>query len=415
MNTKKIYLLFCSVLFFVSTGVFSQSALNEYLKVAALNNPDLKTSFNNYMAAVQKVNQVGALPETMVAFGYFIQPVETKVGPQRATVNMSQSFPWFGLLKTKKTVASNLADAKFELFNNKKEALFFEVKSAYYQYYFIEKAIEITQQNIAILQVFKRLSLVKIESGKATAADELRVELELNDLQNQLALLKDTKHTLLVKFNNLLLKEPNSPIVVPTVLWQNSVPYTQLEMMEQIYNSNYELKSIDYRLAAFAEQKKVTKKEAYPSFTLGFNYVIIGKDPTMNSVNNGKDAFMFPSIGLKIPIFSHKYKAMAKEANFLYEAEKFSKIAQKKKLSNVFSNTQKNYNDAERRILLNKKQSLIAKKILDLLMTSYSTSETNFEEVLRVEKKLLGYELAYQQALVDKNTAIAFMNYLLGK
>jgi len=70
--------------------------LEEYLKIAAKNNPGLKVTFNEYMAAMEKVPQVGALPDPQFAFAYFAQPVETRVGPQNWKFNLSQSFPWFG-------------------------------------------------------------------------------------------------------------------------------------------------------------------------------------------------------------------------------------------------------------------------------------------------------------------------------
>jgi hypothetical protein len=39
----------------------------------------------------------------------------------------------------------------------------------------------------------------------------------------------------------------------------------------------------------------------------------------------------------------------------------------------------------------------------------------DFEELLRLQRKLLDYELAYHQALVDLNTAVARIEYLYGK
>ena len=98
----------------------------------------------------------------------------------------------------------------------------------------------------------------------------------------------------------------------------------------------------------------------------------------------------------------------------MQEAEVFKKEDKKNSLSTVYENTHKNYSDSDRRILLNKKQIGIAKKVLDVLITSYSTDSKDFEEVLRIERQLLKYELAYQKALIDKNAVTAFVNYLIG-
>lgn len=84
------------------------------------------------------------------------------------------------------------------------------------------------------------------------------------------------------------------------------------------------------------------------------------------------------------------------------------------KLNTLNKRVLKDYKNSDRRIALNAKQARIAKKVLDVLLTSYSTDAKDFEEVLRMERKLLTYQLAYQKALTDKNAATAFINYLLG-
>ena len=412
VNTYK--LLFLSLLLMLSTNAFSQENLDNYLEIAAESNPGLKAKFNDYMAAMEKVPQVGALPDPSIAFGYFIQPVETRVGPQEWRFNLAQSFPWFGLLDAKEDVATEMANAKFEDFENTRSNLFFEVKTAYYNYYFIEKAIKITEENIEILNIFKRLSLVKIEAGKASVVDELRVELELNDLENQLALFRDTKYALQVKFNNLLNTDEQSPIVVPDTLWQDGLPEGQLSILEEIYSSNHQLKAIGHRLNAFVNQEVVAKKEGLPKFNIGLSYNVVGENPLSTAVDNGNDAFVFPSVGISIPLYRKKYKAMVNEAQYLQEGEILRREDKKNSLTTIYENTSKDFNDGDRRIALNKRQSEIAKKVLDILITSYSTDADDFEEVLRIERQLLKYELAYQKALTDKNAAVAFIYYLLG-
>lgn len=392
----------------------TKESLDSYLKIAAENNPGLKAKFSDYMAAMQKVPQVGTLPDPQFAFGYFINPVETRIGPQRTSLGLKQAFPWFGLLRSKEDVATEIAKAKYEAFENSKSNLFFEVKTAYYNYYFMEKTIKITKENIEILRIFKNLSLVKIENGNASIVDELRVELELNDLENQLALFTDSKKVFLAKFNNLLNRGTYEEIDAPEEMWQDELPYENLAIMDSIYNNNHEIKSIDHKLNAFVNQEKTAKLDGMPKFNIGINYIIVGKNPNSSDPNNGNDALLFPSIGVSIPIYRRKYKGMIEEAKHLQSAEISKKEDKRNTLSTIFENTYKEFSDSERRIYLNNKQSDIAKKVLDVLITSYSTNSKDFEEVLRIERKLLGYKLEEQKAITDKNASIAFINYLLG-
>ena len=415
MTTKIKKYLFLSLVLMLSISSFSQENLNNYIEIAAKNNPALKAKFNDYMAAMEKVPQVGTLPDPSIAFGYFIQPVETRVGPQQLKLKLAQSFPWFGLLSAQEDVATEMAKAIYEDFENTKSNIFFEVKTVYYNYYYIEKAIDITKKNIEILEVFKRLSLVKIEAGNASIVDELRVELELNDLENKLSLFLDTKDALQVKFNNLLDIEDTTEIIVPEVLWQEEIPLDQLSMLDEIYNSNHQIKNIEHKLNAFLNQEIVARKQGLPKFNIGLGYTIIEENPGSTVVNNGKDAFLFPQVGVTIPLYRKKYKALIKEAQHRQEAEIFRKEDKKNTLSSVYENTYKDFNDGDRRIALNIRQSEIAKKVLDILIISYSTNSKDFEEVLRIERQLLKYELEHQKALIDKNAAAAFIDYLIGK
>jgi cobalt-zinc-cadmium efflux system outer membrane protein len=78
----------------ISFTLSAQHDLDVYLQSAAENNPGLKAKFKEYMAALEVIPQVGALPDPTLALGYFISPVETRVGPQRLKISAAQMFPW---------------------------------------------------------------------------------------------------------------------------------------------------------------------------------------------------------------------------------------------------------------------------------------------------------------------------------
>ncbi|MCK5461759.1 MAG: TolC family protein, partial [Bacteroidales bacterium] len=138
LNIYKSILPVCFLLLNFSAG--AQDMLDSYLIIAAENNPGLKSRFNEYLAALEVAPQVKALPDPQLAFGYFIQPVETRVGPQEFRISASQMFPWFGTLKSKEDVAIQTAKAKYEAFEETKSKLFNEVRGTYYNIYFNRKA-----------------------------------------------------------------------------------------------------------------------------------------------------------------------------------------------------------------------------------------------------------------------------------
>lgn len=408
---KKYRTIITILLLLIVSTVSAQEELNGYLETAAENNPGLKAKFNEYMAALEVAPQVKALPDPQVAFGYFIKPVETRVGPQEFKVSASQMFPWFGTLKAKENAVFQLAKAKYEAFEEAKSELFNEVRSTYYNLYFNNKAIGITHENIEILNSFKRLSNVKVEAGLVSAVDEYRIEMEIGDLENQLALLKDKQHVLNVMFNNLLNVGYNDPVYIPELLWTDDFLLSKQAALDSIRINNHQLLNIDFQSEALSFKQEAAKKTGKPSFNVGFDYTIVGKGE--NSLA-GTDAFMFPKIGITIPLYRNKYKAMVQEVIYLESAKEDEKVNTINVLETLFENGWTDYRDAGRRITLFASQLNLARKSLNILETDYAIGSKDFEEILRMERKFLKYNLELEKAKADKQAAISFIDYLMG-
>ncbi len=409
---KRLVYTLTIVLLTLSGTVSAQEVLNQYLQTAAENNPGLKAQFSEYMAALERVPQVGALPDPTVAFGYFIQPIETRLGPQQAKISASQMFPWFGTLSARENSVEALAKAKYELFEEAKSKLFYDVKATYYNLFFTEKAIGITLENIEILSSFKGLANIKVESGSGSAVDAYRVEMEINDLENQLALLRDNSNVLKVKFNKLLNADESSNVQIEELSGEMLLS-KQVEL-DSIMANNNALSSFDYQLEGMEYRKKSASKEGLPQFSIGLEYAFIGEGNSTAS-NAGQDAFVFPKIGLTIPLYRSKYKAKVQEVVYLQEAKSFEKSDKENTLTVLFESVWKDYQDANRRFSLYQTQTELAKKSLSILESNYATNNMDFEEILRMERKLLKYALELQKATADKEAAVAFIHYLQGK
>lgn len=408
MKTKIIIL---SIILALSSSLFAQDVLNQYLETAAKNNPALKAKFNEYNASLEKVPQVGALPDPTLTFGYFAMPVETKNGPQNLKVSFTQMFPWFGTLNSKEDIFVSAAKSKYEDFEDAKSKLFFDVKSTYYDLYYIKKGIDITLENITILETFKRLALIKIEAGTASGVDELRVELELNDLENTLALLKDKWFVNTVKFNNLLNVDNNSDIQIPETLWIDDIQFSRQAIIDSLTQNNHQLKSLDFMKESFAHSEHLGKKQGTPNIIVGVDYTSIGKSGV--SPDAGKDALLF-KVGITIPLYRKKYSAMVNEAQIQQQVVEDKKQNQVNVLETLFEKVYSEYADANRRIALYEKQSELAKRAIKLLENEYANNGKNFEEILRMERKVLKYSIDLEKARADKQASIAFINYLMG-
>ena len=390
----------------------AQKPLDRYLETAAENNPGLKAAFNEYMAALEKVPQVNSLPDPKVAFQYFVKPIETRMGPQRFKAGVSQMFPWFGTLEAKENAAAQKAKARYQKFKQQKSRLFKEIRAAYFDLYFNEKATEITLENLGILKTFEELVLIKVKAGKASSLDKYRLEMEQGDLENRLAFLRDQENSLRISFNNLLNVEEDSKVQIPDTLWDDEFNLSRQALKDSITSENHKLLTLDYQAKALDYQKKVAEKAGMPDFSVGLGYAVIGKGD-MNL--QGTDAFIFPKVGISIPLYRDKYEAKVQEVVYRLKAQEQKRQNTENELHSLFAEGWKDYRDALRRVELYKEQSRLARQSMDVLESRYSTNTNDFEEVLRMERKLLKYRLELEKARADQQSAISFIHYLMGK
>ena len=415
-NRKNLFQLFVLlVLLFSPTVVYAQTELDGYVQIAGENNPQLQSLFQQYMAALERLPQAKALPDPTVAFGVFVSPVETRVGAQRANISISQMFPWFGQLKAQESVVADLAKARYQEFEDAKNKLQFEVRSTYNNLYVLRSAIEITQENIVLLNSFKELAKVKFESGKGSFVNVLRIDMEVLELDSQLELLRDSETPILSRFKELLNTELPSLIAFPDTLWSDNLETDLAFLNDSLLVNNPVLSKYDYEMSSLTNQARVAELQGKPSFSVGLSYINVAKRDGVDVSGNGRDAIALPQVGIRIPLYRKKYEAMVKEKQILRESVRLQKDNTINRLQTSLEEWIKDYRDAVRRENLYEQLSGIARQSLNLLVSEYTTEGSDFEEVLRMDRQLLKYELELEKARADRNTTVAYINYLIGK
>ena len=175
------------------------------LQIAVEENEGLKVLEKEFETALQKAPQVNERPDPEIGVGIFPLPVETRLGPQILRVGATQMFPWKGLLEGKK----DLELAKANVLDKRVDArileLRYQIEQAYFKLYEIEKSQEILRRNIAILNGLENIALVKVETGKTSAADVLRVQLKTKELLQEIEILENAKSKPTITINQLLL------------------------------------------------------------------------------------------------------------------------------------------------------------------------------------------------------------------
>ena len=408
---KLILNILIGVLLFLPIGTQAQN-LNDYLIEAAENNPGLKSSYFEFEAALQKTAQVKALPDLLLSFGYFVSPVETRVGPQRAKFSLVQMFPWFGTNGTRADVYEFNAQAKYQEFLDQKNELYYRVKAAYYPIYELKEKIKWQQENLEILETYKRLSTTNFSNGKGAMVDVIRVDIMIDNAATELQLLKDKLRPLEISFNRLLNRADSLEVFVSEDLDVKGMHYQYNR--DSLLTNNPSLKTIDLKIEGANAMEATASKEGLPSFGVGIDYAIVDKRTDVDIADNGKNVFM-PMVTMSLPLFRGKYKASVKEAQLTQSALTQHKADLENRLVSSFEISNYELERTVRLTELYNVQILKTKQAIDLLYSAYANSGKDFEEILRMEQQLLKYKIAKATASKDYYVEAAKLDYIKAK
>ncbi|MCL4482094.1 MAG: TolC family protein [Bacteroidetes bacterium] len=454
---------------------FSQErtdSLFNYLEIAAKNNPTVLQRYAEYEAALQKVPQVGSLPDPDFSLGVFLKPMELVGGNQLADITLMQMFPWFGVLKYARDEMSLMAKAKLETFRDAKLQVFYDVQRTWYDLNKVKQNIRVSEKNIALLRTIERLAVVRFKadpsgsssapasqtttqssakssssgssgmnsmggssgnsagsvssqaaspmggssmgssSGGSGLSDVYRIQIEIGDLQNNINLLKNQLNTISAQFNSYLNRPQATIVTLPDTLKSENFDPSLLAISDSILKNNPMLGMLQFEQQSLEARKQMVTKMSYPMVGVGLNYSLINKSAMSTSSMNGKDMVM-PEVKVTLPIYRKKYKAMRDEADFLKSANTQNYKATANTLQTEYYQALQLYQDAQRRTKLYASQYQLASKTLDIMFKSFASSGASLTDILRVRQQTLDYEYRQIEAVADNNTAIAWFNRLM--
>jgi outer membrane protein TolC len=474
MKSEKVFMKAIIVFFGLLSGLIahSQDSLSYYLLLAAKNNPVVLQKYYEYEAALQKVPQVGSLPDPELNLGVFLSPMELVAGNQVADIRLMQMFPWFGVLKNAKDEMSLMARAKFELFRDAKLQVFFDTQKTWYELFKLKENIRISRKNIDLLNAIERLSLVKFKtasnapansvsagpaiqagvspnssgnspgmqtmgsgSGTATGSissqpsatmqgnpmsasgnssgltDVYRIQIEIGELENNIALLHNQQQTTLARFNSFLNRPALAPVYLPDTLIADSADIQPQAVTDSLISDNPMLGMLQYERQSLDSRKKMVTKMGYPMVGIGLNYSLINRTEMSSSPMNGKDMIM-PMVTVTLPVYRKKYKAMQTEADLMKKANEENYTTASNNLKTEYYQAVQLYEDARRRVTLYADQSQLANQSLAIMMISFANSGSGLSDVLRVRQQTLDYDYKRIEALSDFKTAVAWLKRL---
>jgi len=388
--------------------------LKDYLAFAALHNAGLQVAFEQWKIAVEQVPQAKSLPDPKFTYGYFIEEVETRVGPQRNKLEIMQTFPWFGEIEARTDAAAAAAKAARKRYEAAKLKLFSEVKDAFYEYTYLAKAIEIAKENLELIQHFEEVALTKYITAATGHPDVIRAQIELARLEDRLKMLEELRKPVVARLNAVLNRQSLEMLPWPRKAQLRTAEVSRDKMIQLLRARNPELEALDFELEAAKNGVDLAQKKFWPNVGVGVGWTDTGSTLNPGMSDSGKDPIIL-MFTMNLPIWREGYKAAELQAKANVRKASHQKKQAENTIIALAERSLYDFEDSDRKrklygdVLIPKSEEL-----LEASETAYKSGTIDFLSLINAQQKLLEFQLYYERAMTDNQQELARLEMLVG-
>ena len=393
-----------------SETIAGSPALQQLIEQALENNPEIKAMQRRFDMMRARIPQAKALDEPTLSVGYMgnIAPFTLQKGDPSSgrSISITQDLPYPGKRSLKGKVASSDADAEWWNFEQTRRNVVAEVKDAYFDLYYIYKAIGVVNKTKTLLQQFTKIAEARYAVGKGIQQDVLKAQVEFSKLIEQETVLQQRKEVTEARLNSLLYRESDSPLATPEELKPRDFSYSLAELNATAVANYPELKAQRRNIEGAQYSIQLAKKNFYPDFSIGLTYINRPAMPEMYGV----------TVGVKLPIYiGQKQRPALTEASASFEAEKRSLENKTTVLMFKIRDKYLAQTTAQRLVKLYS-TTIVPQSSLSLesAIAGYEVGKVDFLTLLDNLVTLLNYELSYYEQLSNEEKAVAGLEPLVG-
>ena len=251
--------------------------LDGLTREALARNPAIKSAARRVQAMRARVPQAKSLPDPVVSAGWMgdiVPPFGVQQGfpPSARSISASQEIPFPGKLKLRGQIADRDAEAAWWDYENTRRKVVADVKVAYYNYFYDQKALEITRKDKDLLEKLTKIAEVRYKVGKGIQQDVLKAQVEVSRLLQRLTILEEQEKTARAQLNTLLYRDPDAPLPAAASFEQSKLPYTLDELYRMAHQNDPDVQRQERTIARNQYAANLAGKAYDPDLRVGYTY-----------------------------------------------------------------------------------------------------------------------------------------------
>jgi len=396
-------------------------SLENCIKLALGNNPQINAAFQDILAADARLKQVwsnyfptfswqtgytrlrqlqlsDALGENLT-FNYYVL----------GQITLSQMLYDFGVTQNQATIKRLDYDAYKKTFEATVNDVIYQTKDAYYNVLFAYENRRIAQDTVEKYQLFYNQAKAFYQMGMNPKVDVTIAETNLSNAKLKLIQAENGVNLAIAKLNNIMGVPYIEKYNIVDRLQYKPVNLTFEQSIDTAREARPELKLAEIKVEGANQTLKLAKKGFYPNISVEAQYQRGGKSWNSNYGYNLGGYLTFPTINGML------LRNEIKEARYLYDRE----LANAKNTQNaIYLEIQNAYLKLEEKrnqlpvAILQVKQS---KENYELSYGRYRVGEASPTELKDAEITYEQAQLIYYTALYEYNSAKAQLEKAIGK
>jgi cobalt-zinc-cadmium efflux system outer membrane protein len=390
--------------------------LNDLIEAALEKNPDVLAAKSKWEVFKERPPQAGALDDPMLGLGIVNLPVDTfsfrDEDMTMKEISVTQRLPYPGKRGLRSEMAQKEAEAALSDYEEAKNKVSREMKMAYFDLFYANRAIEVTERNREILKLLNQIAETRYSVGEGIHTDVLKAQVELSKMIDELIMLNQSKRTLKARINTLLHQPPFAPLGDPAEVMLEKFSADPEELVKAAAQNRPLLQSMKKMVERNRAGLRLAEKDYYPDFDFKLAYGQRDDGPM------GRRADMVTAmVGINLPLwYKSKQERKVAESQKDIQSAKDQLAAITNDIRFVISDKLTEIERAEKQMELLKTGIIpLATLSLDSAMSSYRVNKVDFITVLDSLMTLFKNEIQYYRLLTDSRKSIAEIEAAVGR
>ena len=390
--------------------------LKDLIEDALSKNPDVLATKSKWEVLRERPAQAGSLDDPMVGLALLNVPTDTFGFRQEdmtmKEISVIQRVPYPGKRPLRSEMAQKEAEAAYSDYEEAKNKISRDVKTAYYDLFYVNKAIQVTEKNREVLKLLNQIAETKYSVGEGIHTDVFKAQVELSKMIDELIMFSQNKRSLKARINTLLHLPPFAPLGEPEEISFTKFSGDPEKLTRSAEVSRPLLQSIKRVVERNRVGLKMAEREYYPDFDLKLAYGQRDDGPL------GRRADMVTAmVAINLPLW-HRTKQDKKvaESQKDIQSAKDQLAAMTNEIRFMLSDKLTEIERAERQIELLKTGIIPQATLsLDSALASYRVNKVDFITTLDSLMTLFKYEIQYYRLLSEHRKNIAEIEAAVGQ